>query len=94
MRVNLESNFILLGSEDIDCIDFSSSEITLKGLLETISKLSTNSIKFLYPSGIELIPDWDIEINGQPLALSNGGISTVLKDGDRVSIKLMLLGGG
>lgn len=94
MRVNLESNFMLLGSEDIDCIDFSSSEITLKELLETISTLSTNSINFLYPNGMELTTDWDIEINGQPLGLSNGGINTILKDGDRVSIKLMLLGGG
>ena len=94
MRINLESNFMLLGSQDIDSIDFASSEITLKELLETISIRSTNSTKFLNRDGTDLAMSWEVEVNGHPLGLCTGGVNTLLKDGDKVRIKLMLLGGG
>lgn len=94
MRINLESNFMLLGSQDIDSIDFASSNITLKELLEAISNRATNSTKFLNRDGTGLAMSWEVEVNGHPLGLCAGGVNTILKDGDKVHIKLMLLGGG
>ncbi len=94
MKVNLESNFMLLGSEDIESIDFTSQEITLKELLDTISSRSTNSPEFLNRDGTDLVIGWDIEVNGRAFGLCEGGVNTVLKDGDKVTINLDLLGGG
>lgn len=85
---------MLLGSEDIDSIDFASSEITVKELLQAISMRSTNSTKFLNRDGTDLAMSWELEVNGRPLGLCSGGVNTVLKDGDKINIKLMLLGGG
>jgi hypothetical protein len=94
MRVFLESNFMLLGSETIESIDFDHPEITLKELLEALSSRSTNSLEFLRSDGTELSLDWDIEVNGRSFGLSEGGLEALLQDGDTVTIKLALLGGG
>ena len=94
MRINLESNFMLLGSEDIERIDFETTEVTLKGLLEAISSRSTNNPEFLNKDGTDVTIGWDISINGCPLGESERGVNSVLRDGDKVEINLDLLGGG
>ena len=94
MKIHLESNFMLLGSEDIESIDFETSEVTLKKLLETISDRSTNSPEFLNRDGTDIAIGWDIAINGRSIGECENGISAVLKDGDKVAINLDLLGGG
>jgi molybdopterin converting factor small subunit len=85
---------MLLGSEDIDNIDFEILEITLRELLEILSHRSTNSPEFLSRDRTSLNPGWDIEVNGRSSALCKEGVKTILKDGDEVTIKLELLGGG
>jgi hypothetical protein len=94
MKIHLESNFFLLGSEDAESMDFELPEVTLKELLETISQRSTNSPEFLNRDGTDLGLGWDIEVNGRSFGLCEGGVKTILKDGDKVTIKLDLLGGG
>jgi len=94
MRIILGSNFILLGSEDIDCMVFESQGVTLKDLLATISDRSTNSVEFLNRDGSGPAIDVEIEINVRSLALCSGSVNAVLKDGDKVSIRLMPTGGG
>lgn len=94
MRINLESNFILLGSEDIDSMDFDSQGITLKELLATVSDRSTNSVDFLNRDGSGPAIDVEIEINGRSLALCSGSVNAILSDRDKVSIRLMPTGGG
>lgn len=94
MKIYFESNFMILGSEDIDSMEFEFPEITLKELLETISVRSTNSPEFLNSDGTALSLGWDIEVNGRSFGLCDGGVKTILKDGDKVTIKLDLLGGG
>lgn len=94
MRIYLESNFLLLGSETIESIDFERSEVTLKGLLEDLSSRSVDSLEFLRSDGKDLSLDWDIEVNGRSFGLCDGGLEAILKDGDTVTIKLALLGGG
>ena len=94
MKIYLESNFMLLGSEDIESMDFDSPEITLKKLLEEISGRSANSPDFLNRSGTDIAIGWDVEVNGRTYGMYEGGVNAVLRHGDKVSIKLDLLGGG
>ncbi|OGP53437.1 MAG: hypothetical protein A2Y65_07030 [Deltaproteobacteria bacterium RBG_13_52_11] len=94
MKIYLESNFLLLGSEDAESMDFERSEMTLKELLEVLSRRSTDSPEFLRHDGKDLNPGWDIEVNGRAYAMCDGGLEAMLKDGDKVTIKLILLGGG
>jgi len=94
MKINLESNFMLLGSEDIESIDFEAEKVTLRELLEIISDRSTNSPEFLNRDGTDIAIGWEIGINGRPMSECEKGIETVLKEGDRVAINLDLLGGG
>ena len=94
MRIYLESNFMLLGSETIESIDFDRPAVTLKGLLEALSRRSGDSLDFLRSDGTDLSLDWDIEVNGRSFGLCEGGLKSLLQDGDTVTIKLALLGGG
>jgi hypothetical protein len=94
MKIYLESNFMLLGSETIESIDFDLPAVTLKELLETLSHRSSDSPEFLQSNGKALSLDWDIEVNGRSFGLCAGGLQALLKDGDTVTIKLALLGGG
>jgi molybdopterin converting factor small subunit len=94
MRIYLESNFMLLGSETIESIDFDRLDVTLKELLEALSRRSADSLEFLRSDGKDLSLDWDIEVNGRSFGLYDGGLEAHLKDGDTVAIKLALLGGG
>jgi hypothetical protein len=94
MKVYLDSNFLLLGSEDAASMDFKRPAITLKELLEVLSRRSTDSPEFLRRDGTDLSPGWAIEVNGRTYALCDGGLETLLHDGDTVTIKLALLGGG
>jgi hypothetical protein len=94
MRVYLESNFLLLGSETIESINFERTEVSLKELLETLTHRSAHSLEFLGNNGTDLSLDWGIEINGRSFGLYDGGLEALLKNGDTVTIKLALLGGG
>ena len=94
MRIDLESNFLLLGSEDLKAIEFDLPAVPLKELLETLSRRSSDSPEFLDSRGSALNQGWDVEINGVSFALCDGRLDTFLKDGDKVFIKLELLGGG
>jgi molybdopterin converting factor small subunit len=94
MKIYLESNFMLLGSETIESIDFDRPAVTLKELLESLSRRSADSLEFLRSDGKDLTLDWDIAVNGRSFGLCAGGLEALLKDGDTVTIKLALLGGG
>jgi hypothetical protein len=94
MRIHLESNFMLLGSGTIESIDFELPEVTLKELLAALTSRSADSLEFLRSDGKDLSFDWGIEVNGRSFGLCDGGLKALLKDGDTVTIKLALLGGG
>jgi hypothetical protein len=94
MRIYLESNFQLLGSETIESIDFDRTAVKLKEHLAAISRRSANSVEFLRSDGTDLSLDWGIEVNGRSFGLCDGGLESLLQDGDTVTIKRALLGGG
>ena len=94
MIIHLDSNFHLLGSSDLDDITFDRSEVTLSELLRTLSGLSPDCPTFLEQGEEKLVPGWEVEVNGRSYALYPEEIKTAVKDGDKVYIRLELLGGG
>ncbi|MDD3846254.1 MAG: hypothetical protein PHC90_07830 [Syntrophorhabdaceae bacterium] len=90
MKVNLKSNYLLLGSSNIDSMDFDIAEITLKDLVQAISDRSTTSgsLEYLNGEGTQLQPVFEVHINGCPLNFCEKGINTVLRDGDTVDLYL------
>jgi hypothetical protein len=78
MRIHLKSNFLLLGSETIESIDIERPEVTLKELLEALSRRSADSLEFLRSDGKDLNFDWDIEVNGRSFGLYYGGLEALL----------------
>ena len=85
---------MLLGSETIESIDFDHTAVTLKELLAALTHRSAHSLEFLRSDGTDLSLDWDIDVNGRSFGLCEGGLESLLQDGDTVTIKLALLGGG
>ncbi len=75
-------------------MEIEGEQITLRQLLETVSRLSPDAPEFFAPGGRDVSPGWIVEVNGNALGLFNVGLETVLKEGDRVSIKLELICGG
>jgi hypothetical protein len=94
MTIHLESNFMLLGDSDLPSIDFDRPHLTLAELLEEISGRSSSTLQFLSRHRKALDEGWEIRVNGFPFDYLPHGIETSLRDGDRVAIKLSLLGGG
>jgi hypothetical protein len=86
MKINLESNFKLLGSHNIDRIDFDCIQISVKHFLQILSDRSTKSPEYLNDDGTDLAGLFQVQVNGCTLAFTENGINTVLKDGDTVAI--------
>ena len=94
MKIHLDSNLVLVGMKDLSSVDFECDEIPLKELLESLSQRSPNSPKFLQRDGKTLSPYWEIAVNGRSLAANDDSLNVILRDGDKVTIKLELLAGG
>lgn len=88
MKINLESNFKLLGSHDIDSINFDCDQMPVKDLLKIMSERSTKTPEYLNDNATDLAGLFQIHVNGHALIFCETGINTVLKDGDTVSIYL------
>ncbi|OPX98642.1 MAG: hypothetical protein A4E60_03002 [Syntrophorhabdus sp. PtaB.Bin047] len=90
MRINLKSNYLLLGSINIDSIDLDVAEITLKELVRIISNRSTTSasLEYLNSDGTKLQPVFEVHVNGRILDLCENGVDTVLRDRDTVDFYL------
>lgn len=93
MKINLDSNFKLLGSHDIDSIELDVSEITLKEFLAIMSARSTKSPEYLASDGTDVDGLFQVYVNGRMLSLCPYGINTVLNDGDTVAICTNVLEG-
>jgi hypothetical protein len=94
MKINLKSNYLLLGSETIDSIDFDSAEITLKDLARAISDRQTEPLEYFNKDRTKLLPGFEIRVNGRVMDFCENDINTVLRDGDTVYFYLDLLSGG
>ena len=86
MKINLESNFKLLGSHNIDSVEFDYVRIPVKDFLKTLSDRSTKTPEYLNDDGTDLAGLFQVQVNGRTLAFCENGINTVLQDGDTVAI--------
>jgi hypothetical protein len=86
MKINLESNFKLLGSHNIDSVDFDCARMPVKDFLKILSDLSTKTPEYLNDDGTDLAGLFQVQVNGQVLAFCENGINTVLKNDDPVAI--------
>lgn len=93
MRIHLESNFKLLGSQDVESIDLDVAEITVKDFLRTMSDRSTKSPGYIDTDGTDVEATWQVRVNGRMLDVCENGINTILKDGDTVAICMNWLDG-
>jgi len=86
MKINLESNFKLLGSHDIDSVTFDITQMSVKDLLKIMSERSTKTPEYLNDNETDLAGLFQVHVNGRTLTFCESGINTMLKDGDIVSI--------
>jgi hypothetical protein len=86
MKIHLESNFKLLGSHNIDSVEFDYTRIPVKDFLKILSDRSTKTPEYLNDDGTDLAGLYQVQVNGRPLAFCENGIKTVLQDGDTVAI--------
>ena len=69
--------------------------MTLRDFLEELSRISPTPIEYVKPGAETLDPDdWEVDINGIPYQHCRDGLRTVLKDGDKIAIKILAMGGG
>jgi len=95
MRVNIKSNFLIPGLENEEGVDLDRSEISLREFLEELSGRAPARVEYVRPGAAMLDPtEWDVEVNGAPYHHSSEGLETLLRDGDTVTIRIMVLGGG
>jgi len=98
VKIFIKSNFVLPGLEDLEDkegLEINRSEITLREFLEKLSNMSPRRIEYVEPGAQELDPyDWEVEINGLPYLDYEAGLEHLVKDGDRVTIRIVALGGG
>lgn len=93
MIIHIKSNFVIPGLEERESIEFNRSEIRLREFLEEISRMAPVRIEFIRNGMIDS-EEWEIEINDKPYYTFDGGLDTILKDNDTVTIKIMAIGGG
>ncbi len=94
MKIYIKSNFVVPGLEDSDSVDIDGSTLTLRQFLEKLSTMSPTPIEYVRAGAKTLNPDdWEIDINGVPCN-EREGLETLLKDGDTVTLKIVVFGGG
>jgi hypothetical protein len=93
MRINIRSNFVIPGLEGKENLEIDRVEISLREFLEELSRRAPIRVEYIRQGIID--PDeWEIEINNIPYYACPGGLDTLLRDNDTVTIKIMALGGG
>ncbi len=94
MKIHIKSNFVVPGLEDRDSVDIDRSTMTLRQFLEELSTMSPTPVEYVRAGAKTLNPDdWEIDINGVPCN-EQEGLETLLKDGDTVTLKIVVFGGG
>lgn len=93
MKINIKSNFVIPGLEGKESIEFNRSQISLREFLEELTRMAPVRIEYLRNCIIDS-DEWEVEINNSPYYNYEGGLDTMLNDGDTVTIKIMAIGGG
>ena len=95
MRIYIKSNFIVPGLKDTDSVDIDRPSMTLREFLEELARISPTPIEYVLAGAKTLNPDdWEIDINDVPFHEHREGLETLLRDGDTVTLKIVVFGGG
>ena len=78
-----------------ESVSFDCPSITLKAFLSELSHRAFTPVNYVQPGTHFLDPnDWQISINSVPCRDCRDGLDSKLKDGDTVTINILVLGGG
>lgn len=96
MKITIKSNFVVPGVEEKEYVEFGRPQMTLREMLEELGRLALPTpIEYVRPGARVLDPDdWEVDINDLPYQKCDKALDTPLKDGDRVFIRILSLGGG
>ncbi len=94
MKVRVTSNFAILGGTNPEVLDLDCAHLTLRELLDVLSRRSSYAPAFIQPDGSALARGWEIEVNGSPFCDDSEGLDAGIEDGDQIDIKLQMLAGG
>ena len=95
MNIFIKSNFVIPGLEDAEALSMSGSEFTLREMLEELAGRSPDPIEYVEKDADRLDPDdWEVDINDTPYQDCEKGLETLLRDGDKVTIRILAQGGG
>jgi hypothetical protein len=95
MRIKIVSNVVLPGLEEKETMEFRGATVSLRGLLDTLSSMSSGRIRFINPLNGEIdYMAFDVRINDLPNQGTPESLETRLVEGDVVTVNLLPLGGG
>lgn len=95
MKIFIQSNFVVPGLEGRESLELEEAEMTLREVLERLSKMSPDQLRYVEPDAQTIDPDhWEVEVNGAPYESYEEGLDHPIKDGDTVNIKIVAMGGG
>jgi len=95
MKISIDGNFAIPGLEGKNEIEISSAEVTLKTVLEELSSKSLRQMNFInrWTGEIDYL-SYHITVNEESPSAMEASLDWALKDGDRVTIRLIGLSGG
>jgi hypothetical protein len=94
MKIYIKSNFVVPGLGHEESLDLDCTEITLREFLDKLSTKAPTRIEYVRPGAKTLNEDWEVDIDGIPYHHCRGGLETLLKHGNTVTIRIIPLGGG
>lgn len=95
MKLFLQSNFVIPGFEDKEFFENERSVMTVREFLHELSIMSGGEVEYLVPGAQRLDPDdWELEINDVPYQKFSEGVERGLKEGDRITLRIVAQGGG
>lgn len=93
MRIRIESNFVIPGlrSDELELGDGA----TVRRVLNEITGITDGSIEF-FPRGCDKLDpdDWEVDLNGVPSYACEGQLERSVADGDVITIRIVVTGGG
>lgn len=95
MRILLKSNFEVAGIFEKGYIEMSGSDITLRQLLDELSRKTGGTMEIVSQKTREVNPeDFSIALNGLEYPFLPQRLDTRLREGDVVDVTITVLGGG
>ncbi len=94
MKINVTSNIFLPGIEGRGSVELDRPGITVREFLEELAAMAgPGKVQYVRPGSPVVEDDWEVKINDVDVA-DWGGLDSGLKDGDTVTVNMLIIGGG